>query len=82
MSKIPIHTEIDTSTLLAGVEKLNRLEMETMTPDEHQEYMALIAEEEQLRNQRVQVLLQLSQLRGISLPQIMEELGLISPGRA
>lgn len=53
-----------------------KLEFETMTDAEHAEYMRLATHEEKLRNQRVKYLIELSQLRAVSLPQLMLDLGL------
>ena len=53
-----------------------KLEAETVTEAEYQEFMQLATLEEKLRNQRVKYLIELSQLRAISLPQLMITLGL------
>lgn len=53
-----------------------KLEAETITEAEYQEFMQLATLEEKLRNQRVKYLIELSQLRAISLPQLMITLGL------
>lgn len=42
----------------------------------HQEFMELAKEEEVLRNTRAQLLIELSQLRNIPLPKLMEQMGL------
>lgn len=55
-----------------------KLEAETMTEAEHDEFMRLTTLEEKLRNQRVKYLIELSQLRAVSLPQLMITLGLKS----
>ena len=55
-----------------------KLEAETMTDAEHAEFMRLATLEEKLRNQRVKYLIELSQLRAVSLPQLMVTLGLKS----
>ena len=52
-------------------------EAEELTPLEQDELLALIKEEERLRLRRIQILGELAQLRGISLPELAEELGLI-----
>jgi hypothetical protein len=61
---------------LALVEKL---EDDTMSEEEHREYMVLVERDEQLRNDRVQYLVELAQLRDVSLPRLMENLGLNPP---
>lgn len=57
-------------------ELVEKLEFETMTDAEHAEFMRLATQEEKLRNQRVKCLLELAQLRALSLPQLMKDLGL------
>ena len=49
---------------------------ETMTDAENILYLKLAKEEAELRNQRVAYMVELSQLRNISFPQLMSELGL------
>lgn len=61
---------------------LSKLQSETITTKERKEYLALTAEEEQLRNQRVKYLIQLSQLKNISFNSLMKELGLKPVGHA
>lgn len=53
-----------------------KLEAETISESEYQEFMDLVAKEELLRNERVKYMIELSQLRGVSLPQVMNSLGL------
>jgi hypothetical protein len=53
-----------------------KLENETISESEYQEFMELVAKEELLRNERVKYMIELSQLRGVSLPQVMNSLGL------
>lgn len=53
-----------------------KLEAETISESEYQEFMDLVAQEELLRNERVKYMIELSQLRGVSLPQVMNSLGL------
>ena len=57
-------------------ELVYKLEFETMTEAEHAEFMLLANEEEKLRNKRVKYLIELAQLRTVSLPQLMKDLGL------
>ncbi len=56
---------------------IDKLELGTMTDVEHLELGVLANSEEKLRNQRVKYMIELSQLREITLPQVMESLGLI-----
>ena len=58
-----------------------KLEVEVISEEERLEFLKLTEEEEKLRNQRVKLLIELSQLRNIPLPQLMEEMGLNPPGR-
>ena len=53
-----------------------KLEAETITDLEYQEFMDLVAQDENLRNERVKYLIELAQLRNISLPDLMQHLGL------
>lgn len=57
------------------------LEEGIMSDAEHAEFMDLVEKEESLRNQRVKLLIELSQLRGLPLNKLMEELGLNPLGR-
>ena len=56
---------------------VENLELGTMTDVEHSELEFLAHYEEKLRNQRVKYMLELAQLRALTLPQVMESLGLI-----
>ena len=51
----------------------------TLTEAEHQEFLRLIDLVEQLDAQRVEHLLQLARLRGVSVSQVMAALGLAAP---
>ena len=57
-------------------ELVYKLEFESITDAEHTEFMRLANHEEKLRNQRVKYLIELAQLRAVSLPQLMIDLGL------
>jgi len=59
-----------------------KMDAETMNEAERLEFLGLVAEEESLRNERVRLLIELSQIRGIPLTELMEEMGLFPPGRA
>ena len=60
----------------------HKLEMETLSESEHREFMDLVTEEENYRNERVKYLIELAQLRAVSLPQLMTSLGLNTPHNA
>ena len=53
-----------------------KMEVENIADAEYQELMMLVDKEEKIRNKRFQFLLELSQLRNISLPELMHNLGL------
>ncbi|MEM1121513.1 MAG: hypothetical protein AAGJ18_13775 [Bacteroidota bacterium] len=59
-----------------------KVEEETITPAEKIAFDQLADEAEQLRNKRVKILIDLAQLRGVSLPTLMQDLGLNPPHRA
>ncbi len=58
---------------------VQKLEAETISDDEYTEFMQLTEEEEQIRYERLTYLVELAQLRSITLPQLMEKLGLNPP---
>jgi hypothetical protein len=78
--KILISKINQTALSLPKIERCNALlqqmELSTLTDVEHQELMTLVEEEETLRTVRVKYLIELAQLRNITLPQLMENLGL------
>ncbi len=53
-----------------------------ITEKELNRLVQLTQEEEQLRLRRIEILGELAQLKGISLPQLMQELGINSPKSA
>jgi len=53
-----------------------KMELETLSETEYQELMNLVAQEEKVRNKRFQYLLELAQLKNISLTHLMNQLGL------
>jgi hypothetical protein len=55
---------------------VEKLEFEAITDAEYAEFMQLANHEEKLRNQRLKYLIELAQLRAVSLPQLMVDLGL------
>jgi hypothetical protein len=55
---------------------VEKLEFDAITEAEHAEFMQLANQEEKLRNQRLKYLIELAQLRAVSLPQLMIDLGL------
>jgi hypothetical protein len=56
-----------------------KLESATITDTEHAELMQLTEEEEIIRYERLKYLVELAQLRSITLPQLMENMGLNRP---
>ena len=52
---------------------------ETLTPDEHQELLGLISQIEKLDVERIKHLVDLARLRGISLIELMKDLGIRTP---
>lgn len=52
---------------------------EILTPEEHKELLALIDHNEEADAERLQALTELAQLRHISVPSLMAELGIRSP---
>jgi hypothetical protein len=55
---------------------VQKLEAETISDSEYTEFMELTAEEEQIRLDRMTFLVELAQLKSLSLPQLMDNLGL------
>ncbi len=55
---------------------VEKLELSTMTDAEHAEFDLLGNKEEKLRNQRVKYMIELAQLRAVTLTEVMESLGL------
>jgi hypothetical protein len=64
-------------------DRLRRLreksEDEVLTPDEHAELLALVARVEALEVERMEDLSRLARLRGVSLPTLMDDLGIRPP---
>jgi hypothetical protein len=74
------------NTTVLGSEKTSRYkyliykhEYETISDKEHAELLLLTEEEEDIRVQRLTFLVELAQLKNITLPQLMENLGLNRP---
>ena len=55
------------------------LEMETISDVEHTELLELVEQEEKIRVKRLKYLIELAQLRNITLPQLMKNLELTKP---
>ena len=53
-----------------------KMEIENLSDIEYKELLILVNQEEKLRNKRFKFLIELSQLRNISLPELMNRLGL------
>ena len=56
-----------------------KLEMETISDAEHNELLKLVEQEERIRVKRLKYLIELAQLRNITLPQLMKNLELTQP---
>ena len=56
-----------------------KLEMETISDTEHAELLELVEREEKIRVKRLKYLIELAQLRNITLPQLMKNLELTKP---
>lgn len=54
----------------------DKMELENLSESEYQELLILVTQEEKIRNKRFKYLLELSQLRSISLSELMHSLGL------
>jgi hypothetical protein len=59
-----------------------KMELETLSDLEHKELLQLVEKEEKIRNKRFQYLIELAQLRAISLGELMQKLGLNTIGYA
>jgi hypothetical protein len=59
-----------------------KMELETLSDLEHKELLQLVEKEEKIRNKRFQYLIELAQLRAISLGELMQKLGLNTVGYA
>lgn len=59
-----------------------KVEEETITSEEQLVFDNLLDEAELLRNERVRILIDLAQIRSVSLPTLMKDLGLNPPQRA
>ena len=57
----------------------SKLQNEAIAPEEHQELLQLIDVVEQADAARLQALVELAQLRGVTLPDLMTQLGLQPP---
>jgi hypothetical protein len=58
---------------------IHKLEFETLTDTEHAELMELADKEEKIRYERLTYLVELAQLKSITLPELMAKLGLNRP---
>ncbi len=58
------------------IELQEKMESVTLMETEHQELLLLVEKEEKIRNKRFQYLIELSQIRSIPLPELMQQLGL------
>jgi hypothetical protein len=60
-------------------ELLEKRDTRTLTPEEYQELLALTDQVEAFNVERVQALADLARLRQVSLPEVMQQLGLATP---
>jgi len=60
-------------------ELLEKRDARTLTPAEYQELLALTDQVEAFNLERVQALADLARLRQVSLPEVMQQLGLATP---
>lgn len=58
------------------LELVHKMEQETITEEERKIYLQLATMDDQLRNQRVKLMIELAELREIPFNQLMEDLGL------
>jgi hypothetical protein len=58
----------------------DKAEDEALTPDEHAELVALVARVQALEVERLENLSRLARLRGVSLADLMDQLGIRPPG--
>lgn len=63
----------DRSRYLALAEKL---ETDQLTETEHQEFLKWVDKDEKLRNERLKFMIELAQMRNISLHELMQNLGI------
>jgi preprotein translocase subunit SecA len=89
--KTPSASERETTLLMAinqaipqkmqarYTDMIEKLENETMTPDENKAFLKLVDKMEAQNAKRLQYLLELSQLRGVSLETVMSQLHLNTP---
>ena len=70
------NTVLDTAQRERYLILIEKLELGTMTDAEHAEFDLLGNKEEKLRNQRVKHMIELAQLRAVSLSEVIESLGL------
>lgn len=58
------------------IELQEKMETTVLMENEHQELLLLVEKDEKIRNKRFQYLIELSQIRSIPLPELMQQLGL------
>ncbi len=58
------------------IELQEKMETTVLIEAEHQELLLLVEKDEKIRNKRFQYLIELSQIRSIPLPELMQQLGL------
>jgi hypothetical protein len=77
LQKINLELPETTRYRYDGLQRKSQAEI--LTPEEHEELLSLIDRVEQADAERLEALLELAQLRQISLPELMVQLGIQSP---
>lgn len=69
-------TVLNKEKILRYQKLVQKLEAETISKAEYKSFMKLTEEEEEIRYERLTYLVELAQLKSITLPQLMDNLGL------
>ncbi len=75
-------TVLSKEKILRYQKLVEKLEAETISKAEYKTFMKLTEEEETIRYERLTYLVELAQLKSITLPQLMDNLGLNRPTHA
>lgn len=70
-------TVLDTEQRARYLMLAEKLENETISADEHPEFIALTEKDEELRNARLKYFIELAQLTDVGVLELMEQMGLI-----
>ncbi|MBW4601393.1 MAG: STAS/SEC14 domain-containing protein [Calothrix sp. FI2-JRJ7] len=76
---IKINQGIPSDTQKVYDELIVKREAETLTVEEHQHLLLLTEQVEKVQAQRIQYLAELASIRGVSLPTLMDDLGIEMP---